>query len=76
MSTGYLIDITAEVFVGCEDDFLVFGERADEFFGVATSTDEVAQGFDFSRAVDVGDYHVVGVVGFEFGEFIGFATFC
>ena len=75
VAAGYAVDISAEVFVGGEDYFLVLGQGIDKFFGVTRSAYQIGQGFNLRRAVDVGNNHVVGVLGFELGKILGLARF-
>ena len=74
LAAGHLVDIAAQVAVGREDNLLLLGQRAHQLLGVAAGAYKVAEGLDFSRAVDVAYHHVVGVLGLELGKVVGLAA--
>ncbi len=72
-AASLLHDPRTEVFVGDEENRAVLGCLVDDFYRISGGADDVAEGFDAARAVDVGDDVVVfrGVGGEEGFEFRG-----
>ncbi len=66
LAAGHFLQVTAQVLVGNEQDFLVLRHPLDDFAGVAARDDPVAQALDGGRRVDVGDRLEVVALGAEF----------
>ena len=62
-----------QVLVRRKQDRLISGELIHQIDGIAAGADQVALGFDCSRTVDVADHQVVGMLGPELREAIGWA---
>jgi hypothetical protein len=67
-------DIATQVAIGCEDNSLIGRDLLDNFYGVGTSTDNVAESLNFGAAIDVRNNDVIRVLGFEGSKFIGWAA--
>ena len=55
LTAGDFLQISPEVLIRHEQDFLVGRDLFDDLAGIATGDDPIAQGFDGSRGVDVRD---------------------
>ena len=67
-ATGLFHDPGTEVFVGHEQEIAIFGRGVDDFDGVAAGADDVAEGFHFRAAINIGDGIKVGIGGLKFRE--------
>ena len=74
IAAGGFVDVTAEVAVGTEDEFGVFGELFHNFLCVARCYHHVGQCFDGSGGVDIRDDGVVGMCADKRSELVGIAT--
>lgn len=55
VASGGFLEVASEVLIGDEENFEVCWDAIDNFAGVATRYDPVAEAFDGGRGVDVGD---------------------
>ena len=76
-AAGLLHDPSTEVGVWDKENRAVFRGLIDDFHGIARGADHIAEGFDASRAIDVGDDVVILflIVVDEFFQFVSGAGF-
>ena len=68
VTPGLFDEVGAEVFVGCEDNRLVFRDALDDRNGIGAGATNIGEGFEFGGAVDVADHDMVGVFFLKFFE--------
>jgi hypothetical protein len=59
------VDVSAKIFIGSKDDWLVFGKTFNDVFRIAACADHIAQRLYPRAAVDLAHYHVIGMLLFE-----------